>query len=239
MSRQVSPSTGRVYGLQRVARLWGLSRATVYRHRRPAALTRKRPGPLGADGGRGPGRGDPAAPGGQPVPRRGLPQAVGQAALCRCPHQPTPGSPAHARARPAGPPACRPAARSARPRRHDRHRAGRCDVGHRPDLGHDRRGSGRGVRRGRSLLGRVRRHSRQPPGRSLRGARADQAGRARALRRVRQGRRRRPAAAPRSREPVREPPLPGRDPLPRHRELARPSCASPKATAAPSGSSGP
>jgi putative transposase len=47
MSRQVSPSTGRVYGLQRVACLWSLSRATVYRHRRPAALTRKRPGPLG------------------------------------------------------------------------------------------------------------------------------------------------------------------------------------------------
>ena len=47
MSRQVSPFTGRVYGLQRVACLWSLSRATVYRHRRPAALTRKRPGPLG------------------------------------------------------------------------------------------------------------------------------------------------------------------------------------------------
>jgi transposase InsO family protein len=49
MSRQVSPSTNRVYGLQRVTRLWGVSRATVYRHRRPlAAGERKRPGPLGA-----------------------------------------------------------------------------------------------------------------------------------------------------------------------------------------------
>ena len=49
MSLQVSPSTGRVYGLQRVARLWGLSRATVYRHRRPAEVVeRKRPGPRGA-----------------------------------------------------------------------------------------------------------------------------------------------------------------------------------------------
>ena len=36
MSRQVSPSTDQVYGLQRVTRLWGVSRATLYRHRRPA-----------------------------------------------------------------------------------------------------------------------------------------------------------------------------------------------------------
>src|SRR4051794_19700180 len=47
MSRQVSPSTDRVYGLQRVTRLWGISRATVYRHRSGAAQ-HKRPGPLGA-----------------------------------------------------------------------------------------------------------------------------------------------------------------------------------------------
>ena len=33
MSRQVSPSTDQVYGLQRVTRLWGISRATIYRHR--------------------------------------------------------------------------------------------------------------------------------------------------------------------------------------------------------------
>ena len=36
MSRQVSPSTERVYGLQRVTRIWGISRATIYRHRRRA-----------------------------------------------------------------------------------------------------------------------------------------------------------------------------------------------------------
>ena len=38
MSRQVSPSTDKIYGLQRVARLWGVSRATLYRHRRPASV---------------------------------------------------------------------------------------------------------------------------------------------------------------------------------------------------------
>jgi putative transposase len=49
MSRQTSPATDQVYGLQRVTRIWGVSRATVYRHRRPAAVvTRRRPGPLGA-----------------------------------------------------------------------------------------------------------------------------------------------------------------------------------------------
>jgi transposase InsO family protein len=49
MSRQVSPSTDKIYGLQRVARLWGVSRATLYRHRRPASVAeRKRPGPRGA-----------------------------------------------------------------------------------------------------------------------------------------------------------------------------------------------
>jgi putative transposase len=48
MSREVSPSTGQVYSLARVTRVWGVSRATVYRHRRPAAaVTRRRSGPLG------------------------------------------------------------------------------------------------------------------------------------------------------------------------------------------------
>jgi putative transposase len=49
MSRWVSPSTDQVYGLQRVTRLWGIARATIYRHRLPlTAGERKRPGPLGA-----------------------------------------------------------------------------------------------------------------------------------------------------------------------------------------------
>jgi putative transposase len=47
MSCQVSPSTDRVYGLQRVTRIWGMSRATIYRHR-SETIARKRPGPPGA-----------------------------------------------------------------------------------------------------------------------------------------------------------------------------------------------
>jgi putative transposase len=46
MSRERSPSTDRVYGIARVTRVWGTSRATVYRHRRPVSRWR-RPGPLG------------------------------------------------------------------------------------------------------------------------------------------------------------------------------------------------
>ena len=34
MSRTVSPSTSRPYGLLRVAQVWGISRATGYRQRR-------------------------------------------------------------------------------------------------------------------------------------------------------------------------------------------------------------
>jgi putative transposase len=47
MSRRVSPSTDQVYGLRRVTCLWGISRATVYRHRLEP-IARKKPGPLGA-----------------------------------------------------------------------------------------------------------------------------------------------------------------------------------------------
>ena len=48
MSRQISPSTDRIYGLQRVMRIWGVSRATIYRHRHDLDdVRRKRPGPLG------------------------------------------------------------------------------------------------------------------------------------------------------------------------------------------------
>jgi transposase InsO family protein len=48
MSRQVSPSAAKPYGIERVTRLWGVARATVYRHRRPDRGERRRPGPVGA-----------------------------------------------------------------------------------------------------------------------------------------------------------------------------------------------
>ena len=46
MSRERSPSVGRIYGVALVSRLWRVARATVYRHRRPAA-ERPRSGPVG------------------------------------------------------------------------------------------------------------------------------------------------------------------------------------------------
>ncbi len=46
MSRALSPSTNRSYGVAMVSRLWRTARATVYRHRSPATEHR-RPGPLG------------------------------------------------------------------------------------------------------------------------------------------------------------------------------------------------
>ena len=48
MSRHVSPSTNRSYGVLRVTRVWGTSRATLYRHRRrDQPSLRRRPGPRG------------------------------------------------------------------------------------------------------------------------------------------------------------------------------------------------
>ena len=46
MSREVSPSTKRPYGVVMVSRLWRIARATIYRHRNPATAPR-RPGPIG------------------------------------------------------------------------------------------------------------------------------------------------------------------------------------------------
>jgi putative transposase len=50
MSRARSLSFRRIYGLSRVTRVWGLSRATVYRSRveTPEDAPRRRPGPIGA-----------------------------------------------------------------------------------------------------------------------------------------------------------------------------------------------
>jgi putative transposase len=49
MSRRVSPSENRAYGVQRVTRVWVTSRATLYRHRGQChePRPRRRPGPLG------------------------------------------------------------------------------------------------------------------------------------------------------------------------------------------------
>ena len=48
MSRQVSTSANRSYGVLRVTRVWGTSRATLYRHRRCDETGRRhRPGPRG------------------------------------------------------------------------------------------------------------------------------------------------------------------------------------------------
>jgi putative transposase len=46
MSRVLSPSTNRAYGVAMVSRLWRVARATIYRHRSQAIETR-RPGPRG------------------------------------------------------------------------------------------------------------------------------------------------------------------------------------------------
>jgi transposase InsO family protein len=52
MSQTISPATSRAYGLARVARVWHLSRATIYRHRAAASVAASavpmRRGPLGA-----------------------------------------------------------------------------------------------------------------------------------------------------------------------------------------------
>lgn len=48
MSARLSPSTCRPYGLERVTRIWGVSRATIYRHRLPKRPGQgKKPGPVG------------------------------------------------------------------------------------------------------------------------------------------------------------------------------------------------
>jgi len=48
MSRARSPSANRAYGILRVTRVWGMARATLYRHRLgDPSGPRRRPGPLG------------------------------------------------------------------------------------------------------------------------------------------------------------------------------------------------
>ena len=151
MSRQVSPSTNRPYGVLRVTRVWGTSRATLYRHRRcDEPRPRRRPGPLGPMPDEALVEAIRELLADEPVPRRGLPEDLGTAALRRHPHLQAPRPAPDARARPAGARPGRPAAWPEGPRRHDPHRAGRRDVGHRSDLDPDRRGPGVDLRHGRS-----------------------------------------------------------------------------------------
>jgi putative transposase len=46
MSRALSPSSRKPYGLARVCRVWRVARASVYRHRQPQP-DRQRRGPVG------------------------------------------------------------------------------------------------------------------------------------------------------------------------------------------------
>jgi putative transposase len=71
MSRRLSPSINRSYGVLRVTRVWGTSRATLHRHRQSDPPPRRRPGPLG------------------PMPDEGLVEAI-RALLAA---SPAPGSP--------------------------------------------------------------------------------------------------------------------------------------------------
>ena len=51
MSAVISTSTGKSYGVSRVCRVWGLSRASVYRNLQPVPSElpmRRRPGPQGS-----------------------------------------------------------------------------------------------------------------------------------------------------------------------------------------------
>ena len=172
MSDAVSPSTGRAYGVARVATLWGVARATVYRRRGDAPeRPRRRPRPSGPV---------PDAElvtairqllaanefhAGAPTPPaawgwgRGLPQDLGAPALRRHPHLEAPGAATDPRARSAGAASRRPAARPARPRRHHPHRTRRRHVGHRHDHHPHRRGQCRRLRPRRSRLPRHDHHA--------------------------------------------------------------------------------
>ena len=102
MSRQVSPSTVRVYGLQRVTQIWGVSRATLPPSplaggdRAPAARAAR------CDGGRGAGAGDRRLLQDSPFHGEGYRKLWARPALCRHPLQPAPRPAADARARSAG-----------------------------------------------------------------------------------------------------------------------------------------
>ena len=167
MSRRVSPSVKRSYGVQRVPRVWGTSRATLYRHRgqRDEPRSRRRPGPVG------------------PMPDPALVEAI-RALLAASPFHGEGHRKIWARLRFAGIRTSKRrvlrlmrehgllapgrVGRPHGPRAHDGTiRTERVDATWvaRPDLDHDRRGAGLDLRHGRSLLDRMRRHSTPPAGR--------------------------------------------------------------------------
>jgi len=90
MSRTLSPSFARCYGLARVARVWKISRASVYRSLKetPPNTSARRPGRRMF--GRGTGRSYPPANRCLPPSRRGLPQVMGAIELCWRSREPPP-----------------------------------------------------------------------------------------------------------------------------------------------------
>ena len=100
-------------------------------------------------------------------------------------------------------------------------RHGGYDLGHRSDDHDHRRGPGGSVRRHRSLLRRMCRHSCRCTSHPLSGAGTDPPRCAAALRRVRQGHRRRSRRPPRSRIAIHVRHLLDRDRLSRHQKFAR------------------
>ena len=126
MSQTLSPSLARCYGMARVARVWKLSRASVYRSLKetpPNTIARRR-GPVGAGSdARNLARAYPPAHSRLPPSRRGLPQVMGAVALCWRSHEPASSATGDARER---------LARAASRRTH-RGQAARWDDHHRQD----------------------------------------------------------------------------------------------------------
>ncbi|MCC2665942.1 MAG: Integrase catalytic region [Geminicoccaceae bacterium] len=208
MTRQVSPSTSRAYGILRVTRLWGTSRATLYRYRRHRPGPRRRPGPIG------------------PCPDEALVEAI-RALLAASPFHGEGHRKVWARLRFAGIRTSKRrvlrlmrehgllapgrVGRPHGPRAHDGTvRTERVDAMWGTDLTSTMTGEGQAsifvtvdhcstecldLRHGRSLLDGMRRHPRRPSGDPLRGARAAAPGCACLLRCFRRGRRARPRAA--------------------------------------------
>ena len=239
MSGAQSISTRRVYGVQRVCRVWHRARSSVYARRqatRSPARCRRR-GPIGA------------APDDVLVAHlrrvlrslavswRGLPKSLGEAVGRGDAHLEGAGAPVDARARPPSPAARGPRAWAEGARWDHHHRDSRRDVGHRHDGHRDRRrGGSRRLRGRRSLRDRVHRAPCRQARDPLRGPGADPPGHPGTLRGHR--RRRGPRAASPARPRVEL--LGRRFPTGGLRSSAskalRASCGSPKATVSRSAS---